>query len=689
MGARQGVVPRTDAVALVGPPLGRRSKQWPLHVVLVLSGGLVVAGWLMIQGETTLAWCVALGAVACAVVVGVWGARAHARAELGDRLTEAVAGKLGWRAADRSIVVLDRWRGRGVGHPRRVRLRYGAGCDASDPAWRTGILDVMRLRLGTGYEVVKHDRRRCMIGLRDVGDATEGEDLSADQQRASQIVDELLGATATVQGWEHVGQTLAGFSVQHDVGTKLIAPGYRRRVESVVSAMLPGRWRTKWDLEADLVAFTLRPEIPRRVPHPAPVVTDKNLYSIPMGIDENATVVGWNLLSTPHQLITGRTGTGKTVVINTLVTECTYRLWPVWIIDPKRVEFMGLRGWPNVEVIATEIEKMVAVIMLAHEVMEDRYRQVDEDGAIETDFEPLIVVLDELSDFMGMLKAWWPTVKPKGAPAACPAIEKFYSLARKGRTSNIHLIVGMQRPDVALLGSGDARDNFTSRMSLGRLSPDGARMMWEASWPVATTIPTRIPGRGCAAHHDDPDLPVEVQGFWTPDPRRATRAGNEADMEIVEMLRPPSNSHPLKAVVFPDELMRPSDGEPAHVWEAVVGASLQPSLEGMVGLCDQAPAPATVLDYEPDVVTDVCDADDPEAYAVPDEVAACQIEVGDLMLVDEASDLWATVESIEVDPVDEFQLVINWVDESGTVEGLECSDDLVVSIRRPAFDDSE
>ena len=52
------------------------------------------------------------------------------------------------------------------------------------------------------------------------------------------------------------------------------------------------------------------------------------------------------------------------------------------------------------------------------------------------------------------------------------------SLARKARTARIHLVLSTQRPDAEFLG-GEMRDNFGQRMSMGRLSPQGAMMMWE------------------------------------------------------------------------------------------------------------------------------------------------------------------------------------------------------------------
>ena len=74
----------------------------------------------------------------------------------------------------------------------------------------------------------------------------------------------------------------------------------------------------------------------------------------------------------------------------------------------------------------------------------------------------------------------------------------------------------MQRPDADWLG-GEMRDNFRAHVSLGRLSPQGAVMMWDAGH-IGVSLPKRIPGRATAMGGED--RPVEVQTYWTPDPRK-------------------------------------------------------------------------------------------------------------------------------------------------------------------------
>ncbi len=306
-----------------------------------------------------------------------------------------------------------------------------------------------------------------------------------------------------VTGVEWAGDELVAIEARHEAATKLWASGYRHRVERVVSTMLPGRWRAQWDLEADTVRFEVRPALPQHVSHPRPSADGDSQWRIPLGVDEDGGVVTWNLRGTgPHLLVVGKTGQGKTVVMNGAVMEAAARGWQVRICDPKRIEFLGMRGWPNVQVVATTVPEQIVVIQQTWEEMERRYELIEGGGAVEDDFQPIVLVLDEYRDFFGIVSEWYAGVKVTGMPARCPALEKVSSIVRKGRSARIHVVLGTQRPDADVLG-GEMRDNFGTRISLGPLSPQGAMMMWESPH-LGVSLPRGIPGRATAVS-DDPD----------------------------------------------------------------------------------------------------------------------------------------------------------------------------------------
>jgi len=93
------------------------------------------------------------------------------------------------------------------------------------------------------------------------------------------------------------------------------------------------------------------------------------------------------------------------VTVTGVVMEAAARGWPILMCDPKTVEFIGLRRWPNVQIVATSVKHMVAVILWAQQEMERRYAMVEAEQTDDDEFEPLILVLDEYRDFMAMVTA--------------------------------------------------------------------------------------------------------------------------------------------------------------------------------------------------------------------------------------------------------------------------------------------
>lgn len=225
--------------------------------------------------------------------------------------------------------------------------------------------------------------------------------------------------------------------------------------------------------------------------------------------------------------------THNTVLAHVLLVGAARYGWPIWVVDGKAIEFLGFRSWPNVQVVATTIEQQVSTIHRAAALMEHRYQLIVQGQASEDDFEPLLVFIDEWADFRANLMAWYAALKVKGDPGKPVVLEKVASIARKGRSSRVHLIFGTQRPDAEYFG-GDMRDNFRARASTGRLSPQGAMMMWQDP-STGTTVPRGCRGR--ATTINDANRAVEIQVFFTPDPRKARGS------EHLDSLRPTVTQH--------------------------------------------------------------------------------------------------------------------------------------------------
>lgn len=679
-GLRQGsgLVP---SAAVTLPPAAR---PWRTAVLWLFTAALAGAGVGMVWSLPWVAVVCPLLCTVLAVPVVRAGLRSDRRRALLDHLVVGLHPLLGWRLADRAYVRVRRWQPASLAStqtddvPESVRVVYAPGApDTAD--WASRVVDTVARRLGTGTELVKHDSRRCTLTIRVV---TQHKD-PAPVTRAQQVVQGTFGSTAKTAIAVNDEGLVSEITVKHDVGGRVASARTRAYLEGSVSARLPGRWRARWQLEQDEVRFSLRPTMPTEVPHsPAPITAD-NQYLIPLAVDEDGRLVVWNLKgSGPHLMVVGKTGTGKTVTINGAVTEIARRLWAVRLCDPKRVEFLGMRDWPNVQIVATTVEDMLVVLRDTYDLMEDRYAQI-EAGADESDFEPVVLVMDELRNFLRLVDGWWAQVKVRGMPRNAPALDWLAAIAEKGRTAQVHLLMGTQRPDASFLKEG-MRDNFDTRLTTGRLSPQAAMMMWDSSY-VGTTVPRGIRGRGTAVTADD--QPAEVQVLWTPDPRRTARNGRKKDLALLDGLRPDVARHPRLVVDLGNGTT--IDGEQVPQWQRVIEeARLVPEGSTVNGVRQTSLITYDLEQDEPDVDVEGVDVDSDvaletfEGYETPRQCQVGHTEIGDLVLVDAQTDLWAVVEGVGTDP-ESGTVTVAWRADDGEAGDLVIDDAEVLMVSSP------
>ena len=151
----------------------------------------------------------------------------------------------------------------------------------------------------------------------------------------------------------------------------------------------------------------------------------------------------------PHLLIAGATGSGKSVMVNALITSLLCKATPAEVrlilMDLKRVELAAYNGLPHLLVpVITEPEKAKAALLWAVNEMEGRYRRLV--GATarnirafnETRVDPadrmpyIVIIIDEMADLM--------------MTAAKEVEQHIVRLAQKARAVGIHLILATQRP---------------------------------------------------------------------------------------------------------------------------------------------------------------------------------------------------------------------------------------------------
>ncbi len=669
------------------------------------------------------ALAVGIGGGAAVVVSGHRDSR---RRDLQDALVEALAPLLGLRQLDRRVARTGHWTNGWPGVPRKIAIRYAPAAPDSDPMWLQEVLAVVGSRLMVKYEVANHDRARRRLALRVVlKEASTGGGPPANQVRAERAITELIGPTAQVTEVTFDGQELHSITVSHQAGAKLAAGGYRTRIERVISTMLPGRWRAVWNLEGDSVRFEVRPLLPASVwvPTPKPQDNDDLLRNyrdvkIPCAIDEEGEIIYWYPARVPHAMATGTTGSGKTSFSHALVGTFTSQFeWPVWVLDAKRVEFLGFRDWPNVQVVAGSVPAQVALIHRAWALMEQRYELIERGEATVNDFEPLVIFLDEYAEFRNNLMEWYSQIKVKGDPPKPPTLLQVASLMRKARTARIHLVLSTQRPDAEFLG-GEMRDNLGFRVSMGRLSPQGAMMMWENP-AVGVSLPRDRTGRAIATHPDG--RPVEVQCYRFPD--LDAEPGSE-QRQLLDHIRPKQSRHPRLLIEPAEPRVDPETGDVApitfrdHAKAPWVLASDRPDLDplanaGSDNTHDRRARSSTLaslgLDAEHPTRTlrrDVSsilagtpenpstqelphyetheDVDENAGYAPATTTAPWSLVVGDLIEADAGSGQWVVVdEAPEEDVVSPGMVAISWRGDGDEFGALSLPDDTDVAVRRP------
>jgi S-DNA-T family DNA segregation ATPase FtsK/SpoIIIE len=205
-----------------------------------------------------------------------------------------------------------------------------------------------------------------------------------------------------------------------------------------------------------------------------PVYLGKDVAGNPMVVD---------LAALPHLLIAGRTGTGKSVCLNSIIVSMLMTRGPdevrMLMIDPKMVELNGYRKLPHLmHPVVTDMRKAEAILAWAVDKMEERYQLLSRAGVRhlsvynqlgdeelrdrirpESDEEWLtvprqlpyiVIVADELADLMLV--------------AGKDVEQHIIRLAQKSRAVGIHLILATQKPTVDVI-TGLIKSNLPARIA--------------------------------------------------------------------------------------------------------------------------------------------------------------------------------------------------------------------------------
>lgn len=460
-------------------------------------------------------------AVLCASVGAWWWRRRfYARRAAAARLWGALAKETGSSVADSGGLRVARWSGVS---PVRFTVGYSHLFADDDPEARSRLEAIARRKTGRDLTAVWQPHLDRVL-FRAPSDADVDVDVpmevAPDAGRAA-LTERL---DLAIRGFIRTGDPKVEVGGWDAIGPTSVAVGYpstfrddsaevRLGLQEVINAKAPGRWRLDWDTGSDRVVAARRPPMPKVAMHP--VLGDvSDSWRLPFAVDEDGREVAWDLRIAPHCLVAGETGGGKSVTLRALVVEAALRRFEVRIADPKRVEMMGLRGWPGVAEVATDIEDMIDLIERMHAVMDERYAEIEARRVPKDSHRPILLVVDEVHEWIERANAWWKANKEKGQTGTVhPVVEQWRSILRLGRTARIHVLVGIQRPDASIFG-GAARDLCKTRIGLGAMSQEGAKMMFNDG-SVGRDVPADAKGRATV---DVGFGPREAQVWFTPDP---------------------------------------------------------------------------------------------------------------------------------------------------------------------------
>lgn len=180
-----------------------------------------------------------------------------------------------------------------------------------------------------------------------------------------------------------------------------------------------------------------------------------------------------SMLSQPHLLIAGATGSGKSVIVNDLIyTAMIDGTARFVLIDPKRVELSRYKKTRQTIRYASEPADMVKALHEAMDMVETRYRKMSRHGTRKFDGNHIYVIIDELADLM--------TTNRKEVQ---PLLQR---LCQIGRAAGVHVIACTQCPLATVIPT-PIKVNFDARVGLRTRNRQDSRNILDM--PGCETLP--------------------------------------------------------------------------------------------------------------------------------------------------------------------------------------------------------
>lgn len=203
--------------------------------------------------------------------------------------------------------------------------------------------------------------------------------------------------------------------------------------------------------------------------------------AVAMGRNVSGEPIFTSIDKMPHLLVAGATGSGKSIMIHSIIISLLYRNSPstlkLILVDPKRVELSIYNELPHLATpVITENKKAINALRWAISEMDRRYdtllqagkRDIKSFNESQKDeaLPYLVIVIDELADLM--------------ASYGREVEGSIVRLTQMARATGIHLILSTQRPSVEVI-TGLIKANITSRIALQVASQIDSRTILDTS----------------------------------------------------------------------------------------------------------------------------------------------------------------------------------------------------------------
>ena len=326
----------------------------------------------------------------------------------------------------------------------------------------------------------------------------------------------------------HVGPAVTQYEMELERGTKVnkvlsisreIALALAAK-EVRIEAPIPGKNTVGVEIPNQTIMAVSMREIMEDLER-NPKYKDSKLAA-PLGRDIMGNVKCVEINKTPHMLVAGATGSGKSVCINNIILAVLMRATPdevkMVLVDPKKVEFNVYEGIPHLLTpVVTDPKKASAALQKIVVEMDDRYETFKNSGTkniqtyndyVEKELKKnpncgltkmpfILVVIDELADLMLV--------------AAKEVEESIMRITQLARAAGIHLIVATQRPSTDII-TGVVKSNIPTRISFAVSSSIDSRTILDMVGAE------KLLGKGDMLYKPmDDNTPTRIQGSFVSD----------------------------------------------------------------------------------------------------------------------------------------------------------------------------